>query len=213
MHISEGVLSSPVIIGGYAATAGLTALALKRVRRHEIPKIAVMGAAFFVSSLLHFKVGITSVHLTLAGLLGIVLGTPAVLALLAGLFFQAVMFQHGGLSTLGVNTVIFAVPALLAYLAYTGLGQLAGSRNNLRALIAGGASALAVLVGAALVLLVLRLSGEELTGIGFLFSVAHGVLGLVEGAVTFIVVRQILRVKPEMIADGLMAGRQSRSQG
>jgi cobalt/nickel transport system permease protein len=115
MHISEGVLSTPVIIGGYAVSAGLTAAALKRVRRHEIPKIAIMGAAFFVSSLLHFKVGITSVHLTLAGLVGIVLGPPAVLALLAGLFFQAVMFQHGGLSTLGVNTVIFAVPAMLAY--------------------------------------------------------------------------------------------------
>lgn len=213
MHISEGVLSGPVIIGGYAVSAGLTALALKRVRPGEIPKIAVMGAAFFVSSLLHFKVGITSVHLTLAGLVGIVLGTPAVLALLAGLFFQAVMFQHGGLSTLGVNTVIFAVPALLAYLAYSGLGPLAGKRHSVRALIAGGVSALAVLVGAALVLLVLRLSGEELTGIGFLFSTAHGVLSLLEGAVTFIVVRQILKVKPEMIAAGFTPGRRSRSQG
>ena len=213
MHISEGVLSSPVIIGGYAVSAGLTALALKRVRRGEIPKIAVMGASFFVSSLLHIKVGIPSVHLTLAGLVGIVLGTPAVLALLAVLFFQAVMFQHGGLSTLGVNTVIFAVPALLAYLAYSGLGPLAGKRHTLRALIASGVSALAVLVGAVLVLLVLRLSGEELTGIGFLFSTAHGVLALLEGAVTFIVVRQILKVKPEMIAAGFMPGRQSRSQG
>jgi len=213
MHISEGVLSSPVIIGGYAVSAGLTALALKRVRPGEIPKIAVMGAAFFVSSLLHFKVGITSVHLTLAGLVGIVLGTPAVLALLAGLFFQAVMFQHGGLSTLGVNTVIFAVPALLAYLTYSGLGPLAGKRHSLRALVAGVVSALAVLVGAALVLLVLRLSGEELTGIGFLFSVAHGVLSLLEGAVTFVVVRQILKVKPEMIAAGFMPRRQGRSQG
>lgn len=213
MHISEGVLNAPVIIGGYAVSAGLTALALKRVRPGEIPKIAVMGAAFFVSSLLHFKVGITSVHLTLIGLVGIVLGTPAVLALLAGLFFQAVMFQHGGLSTLGVNTVIFAVPALLAYLAYSGLGPLAGERHSLRALIAGGVSALAVLVGAALVLLVLRLSGEELTGIGFLFSAAHGVLSLLEGAVTFIVVRQILKVKPEMIAAGFMPRRQGRSRG
>jgi len=212
MHISEGVLSTPVIIGGYAVSAGLTALALKRVRRHEIPKIAIMGAAFFVSSLLHFKVGITSVHLTLAGLVGIVLGPPAVLALLAGLFFQAVMFQHGGLSTLGVNAAIFTVPALLAYLAYSGFGALAGERQTLRALIAGGASALAVLLGAALVLLVLRLSGEELTGIGFLFSAAHGVLALLEGVVSFIVVRQILRVKPEMIAPDFMTARHCRSQ-
>jgi cobalt/nickel transport system permease protein len=207
MHISEGVLSGPVVIGGFGVTAGLSALALKRVKRSEIPKIAVMGAAFFVSSLLHFKVGVTSVHLTLAGLVGIVLGPPAVLALLTGLFFQAVMFQHGGLSTLGVNTVIFAVPALLAWLAYSGLAPVAGERNTPRALVAGAASGLAVLVGAALVLLALRLSGEELTGIGYLFSAAHGVLGLLEGAVTFIVVGQILRVKPQMIDAGFASGR------
>jgi cobalt/nickel transport system permease protein len=211
MHISEGVLSAPVIIGGYVVAAGLTAVALKKVRRQEIPKIAVMGAAFFVSSLLHFKVGVTSVHLTLAGLLGIILGGPAVLALLAGLFFQAVMFQHGGLSTLGVNTVIFAVPALLAWLAYSGLAPLAGDRNSVRALIAGAVSALMVLVGAALVLLVLRLSGEELTGIGYLFSAGHAVLGLLEGVVTFIVAGQILRVKPEMIATGISRGRGVRT--
>jgi cobalt/nickel transport system permease protein len=212
MHISEGVLSSPVIIGGYVVSAGLTALSLKQLQRRQIPKIAVMGAAFFVSSLLHFKVGITSVHLTLAGLVGIVLGFPAVLALLAGLFFQAVMFQHGGLSTLGVNTVIFALPALLAYLAYSGFGPLAGKRLALRALIAAGASALAVMVGAVLVLLVLRLSGEELTGIGFLFSAGHGLLALLEGVITFIVVSQILRVKPEMIAIGITSGRKNRIQ-
>lgn len=213
MHISEGVLDSRVIIGGYAVAAGLTALALKTIRRDEIPKVAVMGAAFFVSSLLHFKVGITSVHLTLAGLVGIVLGTPSVLALLAGLFFQAVMFQHGGLSTLGVNAVIFAVPALLASSAYSGIGLLLGERRTLRSLIAGIAAALAVLVGAALVLLVLRLSGEELTGIGFLFSAAQGVLALLEGAVTFIVVSQILRVKPEMISPSFLVKRKQSSQG
>jgi cobalt/nickel transport system permease protein len=202
MHISEGVLDSRVIIGGYVAAAGLAALAVSRVRREQIPKIAVMGAAFFVSSLLHFKVGVTSAHLSLAGLVGIVLGLPSVLALLAGLFFQAVMFQHGGLSTLGVNTIVFAVPALLAYVMYAGLGRLAGERRTLRSLIAGAASGLAVLVGALMVLAVLRISGEELTGIAYLFSVAHGILALLEAVVAFLVVQQILRVKPEMIPTG-----------
>jgi cobalt/nickel transport system permease protein len=202
MHISEGVLDGRVIIGGYVAAAGLAALAVSRVRREQIPKIAVMGAAFFVSSLLHFKIGVTSAHLSLAGLVGIVLGLPSVLALLAGLFFQAVMFQHGGLSTLGVNTIVFAVPALLAYVMYAGLGRLAGGRRTLLSLIAGAASGLAVLVGALIVLAVLRLSGEELTGIAYMFSVAHGVLALLEAVVAFLVVQQILRIKPEMIPAG-----------
>ena len=200
MHISDGVLDSRVLVGGYVVAAGLTSAALSRVRHEEVPKIAVMGAAFFVSSLLHFKVGVTSAHLTLAGLVGIVLGLPSVLALLAGLFFQAVMFQHGGLSTLGVNTVIFAAPALLASLSFAGLSRLVGERHALRSIAAGVVSALAVLMGAGIVLLVLRLSGEELTGIAYVFSVAHGALSLLEGVVAFLVVRQILRLKPEMIS-------------
>ena len=100
--------------------------------------------------------------------------------------------------------------ALMASFAFSGFGRLVGERRTLRSLVAGVASALAVLVGAALVLLALRLSGEELTGIGFLFSGAHGVLALLEGAVTFIVVGQILRIKPEMISRGfLFQGKQS----
>lgn len=207
MHISDGVLDSRVIIGGYVAAAGLTAVTLRLVRREEVPKIAVMGAAFFVSSLLHFKVGVTSVHLTLAGLVGIVLGFPSVLALLAGLFFQAVMFQHGGLSTLGVNTVIFAVPALLASLAFTGFGRLTGGRPTLQSIAAGVISALAVMMGAAMVLLVLLLSGEELIGIAYLFSVAHVALALLEALVAFLVVKQILRLKPEMIHTTFLSRR------
>lgn len=207
MHISDGVLDSRVIIGGYVAAAGLTAVTLRLVRREEVPKIAVMGAAFFVSSLLHFKVGVTSVHLTLAGLVGIVLGFPSVLALLAGLFFQAVMFQHGGLSTLGVNTVIFAVPALLASLAFTGFGRLTGGRPTLQSIAAGVISALAVMMGAAMVLLVLLLSGEELIGIAYLFSVAHVALALLEALVAFLVVKQILRLKPEMIRTTFLSRR------
>ena len=44
-----------------------------------------------------------------------VLGYYAFPAVLIGLFFQAVMLGHGGLSTLGINAVIVGIPALLIY--------------------------------------------------------------------------------------------------
>jgi cobalt/nickel transport system permease protein len=199
MHISEGVLDARICIGGYAVAAGLTALALRKIRREDIPKISVMGAFFFVSSLIHFKVGISSVHLTLVGLLGIVLGFPSVLALLVGLFFQAVMFQHGGLSTLGVNTTVFAVGALLVYGGFSLFVRKVGKRSILISLVGGILSALGVLVAALMVILIIRLSGEELVEMSFVFSVSHSVLAVVEGVITFFLVQQILRIKPEIL--------------
>ncbi len=198
MHISEGILDTRIIVAGYAGAAGLTALALSKIKREDIPRIASLGAAFFVSSLIHFKVGLTSVHLTLIGLVAVVLGIQSTPALLVGLFFQAVMFQHGGLSTLGVNTIIFSLPALFVHLTFSVLALRVKNKNAL-SIAAGFLSACAVLFAAAMVMLVILLSGEELRGMAFIFSISHGALALVEGVITFLVVQQILRIKPQML--------------
>jgi cobalt/nickel transport system permease protein len=55
------------------------------------------------------------VHLILNGLLGVVLGYFAFPAILIGLFFQALVIGHGGLTTLGVNAAMMGIPALVAY--------------------------------------------------------------------------------------------------
>lgn len=198
MHISDGILDPKICIGGYVLAACLVGVALKKVKQEDITKISVVGAAFFVSSLIHFKVGFSSVHLTLIGLVGVVLGVHSSLAIITGLFFQAVMFNHGGLSTLGVNSVLFSVPALIVYgifdmvfkriMNHTVLGVIAG-------ILAGGAVLLAILC----VMFILYFSGEELRGFAYLFSISNGVLALVEGIVTAIAIMQILNVKPQML--------------
>lgn len=200
MHISEGVVDVRLCVGGYVCAAGLVAVALRKIKPEDIPKISLMGAAFFASSLIHFKVGITSVHLTLIGLTGIILGTSSVAALGAGLFFQAVMFQHGGLSTLGINTVLFALPALAAHGGWRVMGRLFGRGH--RHLLASGAALLAALslIAAALsAMLTIRFSGEAFAGFAWLFSASHALLAGVEGLVTFLVVDRLLTVKPDML--------------
>nr|WP_315988444.1 energy-coupling factor ABC transporter permease [Desulforamulus aquiferis] len=49
------------------------------------------------------------------GLMGAILGCYAFPAILIGLFFQAVLFQHGGLTTLGINASVMGISALLAH--------------------------------------------------------------------------------------------------
>jgi cobalt/nickel transport system permease protein len=114
VHISDGVLTTPWLAAGFGGMVLLMLAGCRRVRDEEIPRIALLTAAFFVASLIHLRVGPTTVHLLLNGLVGVVLGRRSGLAIPLGLLLQAVLFQHGGISTLGVNACVLTVPALAA---------------------------------------------------------------------------------------------------
>ena len=111
MHISEGVLSAPVLISGAALAAAGTAIGLKRLDYDRIAQVGVLSSAFFVASLIHVNVGPASVHLILNGIVGLLLGWSAVPAILVALTLQAIFFQYGGITVLGINTLIMALPA------------------------------------------------------------------------------------------------------
>lgn len=114
VHLSDGVLVWPWLLGGFLLAAIALGLCARRIDDDEIPRIGILTAAFFVASSIRVPVGPTSVHLLLNGLVGILLGPRAVIAVAVGLVLQAVLLGHGGYSALGINAVIIAVPALLA---------------------------------------------------------------------------------------------------
>lgn len=114
VHISDGVLEPLwLLVGGIIAFA-LVLLGSRAIRDEEIPHIGLLGAAFFVASLIHVRLGPTSVHLLLNGLVGLILGQRAALAIGVGLLLQALLLAHGGLTVLGVNACVVILPALLA---------------------------------------------------------------------------------------------------
>jgi cobalt/nickel transport system permease protein len=131
VHIADGFLSWPWLLTGAAGTVLLVTGSLlidwlrKRagveVRDEEIVQTALLTAAFFVASQVHVRLGPTSVHLLLTGLLGVSLRWRAPLAILAGLLLQLALFGHGGLTTLGINACVLTVPALAAWLLFTAL--------------------------------------------------------------------------------------------
>ncbi|MBY0522623.1 MAG: energy-coupling factor ABC transporter permease [Gemmataceae bacterium] len=118
VHISDGLLTLPWLLGGFAFAALLALLGAWRVTEEEIPRVALMTAAFFVASSLRLPLGVSTAHLLLNGLLGVVLGRRAALAIPVGLFMQAALLNHGGLATLGVNSCIQVLPTLLAWQAF-----------------------------------------------------------------------------------------------
>lgn len=210
MHIPDSILPASVCVAGYATTGALNWYALRKINqqpdpRRGIPKASLLTAAFFVASWIHIPVPPASVHLILNGLLGAVLGYYAFPAILIGLFFQAVMFQHGGLTTLGVNATMMGGSALLAYHLFR-LHTLIG-RNN-RAVLGGfgflaGATGLGMAVLIFYGLLITNIPSSmdataERAAISAL-SVAHIPLILLEGSFTALVVLFLQRVKPELL--------------
>ncbi len=199
MHISEGILPMSICLAGYVGTVALTALGLKKTEQENIPAVAVMGAAFFTASLIHFRIGVTSVHLTLLGLTAIILGVKAIPAILAGLFFQAVLFQHGGISTLGVNAMIMMTSALFCHYSFTLLIKGKHNKSLYISFVAGGVTLLTVLLATVMTSSLLILSGDEFKGLALLFSVSNGTLALIEGVLTGIIINRLLKIKPEMV--------------
>ena len=68
-----------------------------------------------MASSIHVKLGVTSVHLLLNGLVGVILGRRAPLAILIGVTLQALLVAHGGVTTIGVNASVQAIPALACW--------------------------------------------------------------------------------------------------
>jgi cobalt/nickel transport system permease protein len=209
-HVVDGILSTPVIVAGTAMAAVGIAVGLRRVDGVRLPYCGLMGAAFFVASLVHVPLGPSNAHLILNGLLGIVLGLAALPAIFVGLFLQALFFGYGGITVLGVNTIVMGVPAIICHYLFgprlrrqEDFGWLWG------AAVGGSAIALTCAgLGASL-----ALSGREFLPAAQLLFVAHLPVLAVEAAITGTIVVFLQRVKPEvlMMSWELPSGRPARA--
>ena len=201
MHISEGVLSPPVLGGGAALAAVGTAIGLKKIDYEAIPRVAILSAAFFVATLIHVPVGPVGLHLVLNGLMGLLLGWAAVPAILIALFLQALLFQFGGLTVLGVNTVIMALPAVICFYLYRPLLRRPGLASSLGALACGFS---AILLSALLVAAALISTGQAFLPVAQLAVLAHVPVMLIEGIITLFIFIFLKKVRPEIL-EGLYA--------
>ena len=207
MHIEEAVLTvtpagMALLAGGAAAAAAGTAIGLRRMDYDRVPQVAMLSAAFFVASLIHVPLGVTSAHLVLNGLVGLVLGWAAFPAILIALALQTLLFGFGGLTSLGVNTVVMALPAVIVY--YTFNRAVRADREPL-ALAAGfAAGALGILLGALLQAGVMTAVGEHFHRLAQVVFVAHLPVALLEGSVTGATVVFLRKVRPELLEAPLL---------
>ncbi|MGD1901999.1 MAG: cobalt transporter CbiM [Geitlerinemataceae cyanobacterium] len=208
MHIADGFLPARVCILGYAATGGLAWYSLRRIAREAnaqecIPKTALLSAAFFAVSSLHIPIPPTSVHPILNGLLGAVLGIYAFPAILVGLFFQAVMFHHGGMSVLGVNALIMGIPAIVAAQVFQWRGLMRDRRGTTVFAFIAGALGVGLSTLLFYAIAVTNIPAEidvmaERSAIGML-TLSQLPLTIVEACFTAMLVSFLQQVKPDLI--------------
>ncbi len=218
MHIYEGVLAGTthgreVLAVAAAAAAAGTAFGLYRLDYERVPRVAVLSSAFFVASLIHLPLPPVTVHLTLNGLMGLILGWAAFPAVLTALLLQAIFVPpFGGLTTLGLNTLVMALPGVACHYLFR-----SGVRSGSEALVfrvGFAAGATGILLGATISGASLLAAGEAFKELGYGLVIANLPLAVLEGLVTGSVVVLLRKVRPELLeAPTLVPDRQEALHG
>ncbi len=195
MHISDGILSSEVVITTSIISVALVAYSLKDIKNKNIAIISAMGAIFFIASFIHIPLGPTQIHLVLIGIIGIILGSQVFLALLVALLLQATLLGFGGLSSLGANLIIMALPAFIIYILVR-MKLLNFLNEKLKYFMIGF---IPVFLSTLLLALILALSKDEYILASYTILLANIPAMIIEGLVTLFLINYLKKSMPELL--------------
>ncbi len=195
MHISDGILSSEVVIVSSVISVGLLIYSLKNVKNSSIALISAMSAVFFIASFVNIPLGTTSIHLVLIGIIGVLLGPCVFLAIFIALLFQATLLGFGGLSSLGVNLIIMALPSFIVYL-FVKVGLLNFLEQKVKYFFIGF---LSVLLSTFFLTLVLALSKDDYLMASYTIFLANIPGMIIEGLVTLFLINYLKKSIPELL--------------
>lgn len=199
MHLSEGVLHTPILLAGTALAVAGVAIGLRRLNVDRLPLAALFSAAFFVAGTIHVPVGIGSVHLILNGMAGLFLGWAVFPAFLIALLLQVLFFSFGGFAVLGVNLCIMATPAVLAHYLFRSRLQPNMSLKD-RLFVGIGAGVVGVGGAGALASLVLMLDGgKSYTDLVWLLLVSHLPVFILDSIISVGVISLLGKMYPDAL--------------
>lgn len=211
MHIPDGFLSTPWIVGTYTLTILYYALIevweKASLTPEKISLVTTLAAAIFVAQMLNWPIpGGTSLHFVGGGLAGLILGPwlgSITMALV--IIVQAIVFHDGGITTLGANILNMGIVAvLIGYYTYKiSVKLLSGRRGEktvfIPAFLAGWMS---VFIAGVVAGVEIGLSPRFPYGILVTVPVMggfHFALGIIEGVITGLVISYIAMKNPDML--------------
>ena len=201
MHIPDGYLSPPWVAATYAASLAYAAVAARRLSRLLTPEavttVTVFAAAVFAAQMLNWPLpGGTSLHFVGGALAGIVLGPwLGFLAIALVVTVQALVFNDGGITTLGANILNMAViDVVVGYAVYRLALRLLGSSPRARMIAAFLAGWLGITAAGTAAGVEIGLSPSFPYAVEVTVPVMaawHAALGVIEGAITALVAEKL----------------------
>ncbi|MGA2912399.1 MAG: cobalt transporter CbiM [Methanoregula sp.] len=204
MHIPDAFIPIPQGVIYWIIALVFVALALRwaknEMSEEKIPLIAVLAAGIFALQSFNLPVSMgTSGHLVGGALAAIVLGSPfaAVFILTLVLIVQGVLFGDGGITTMGANILNMGV--LGGFVGFYSFKGMMGITKNMNISIFTAAW-LACFIPALAAAVEMFFAGtfpliEGLIAMG----VYHALIGIIEGLVTVIAIRLIIKARPDIV--------------
>lgn len=197
MHISDGIISIEVATVSAVATLAFCVYSFKNLTNEKIALVASMSALFFVTSFIHIPFGVTQIHLMLIGFIGIFLGSLAFISIAIALILQALLLGFGGLSSLGANILVMALPAYLVYLIFK-LEILKKLNEKVKFFLVGF---LGVFISSLLLFTVLVFSKDEYLAVAYSIIAVNIPTMILEGIVTMFLLFYIKKSMPKLLKE------------
>ncbi len=207
MHIPDGFLSIAVAGILWLVSLVFIFIALKKAGKEidesRLPLVGVLAAAIFAGQMLNFAVsGGTSGHLLGAALAVLLVGPwPAVLIMTSVVVVQALVFQDGGILTLGANLFNMAVVGVaVAYFVSSLIRRWFGSQRWAALLTAFAAGWLSIFIASLAAALELAFSGTSPANIAIpAMGGIHALIGIGEGLITLGAFSLLLAARPQLV--------------
>ncbi len=213
LHIPDGFLSLLIAMICWVITALTLVLAIRNAQKsfdeRLVPLAGIMAAFIFAGQMINFPVaGGTSGHLLGSTLAAIVLGPwLGILVMTAVIALQALLFQDGGLVTMGANILVMGIiPALIGYGLYRAVAH---KSQRVQVGTAVLAAWLSVMGAALLTALLLGFSGTSSFRIAVPAMLGvHAFIGIGEALITAAALSFIFKTRPQLLQEsGQAAGR------
>jgi cobalt/nickel transport system permease protein len=163
IHIPDGVLPLWLVAAGWAATLVLLFLSARRLSgpeaQRKIPLLGVMAALMLVGMSTEFVP--IAYHVNLTVLAGIIVGPT--MGFLAAFIVDLILalFGHGGITVVGLNTLLIGTECALGYIIFRALLRLWRERPKSVVLPAGISVVVTLFISTMLLIGVVALSNVD----------------------------------------------------
>lgn len=203
MHIPDGFLDLWICALMYVISAvviGYSAVKLKgTLESKQVPLIGVVAAGIFAAQMLNWPIpGGTSAHLVGGAIAGILLGPYAgCLSMASVLTIQCLVFGDGGITALGAN--IFNMGIVDVFVGYAVFKALRNFNQDVATFLAGWLGIWLAAVACGIEIGVSSIFKYKIETTVPIMGIWHGILGIVEGIITMLVIRYIALRQPDII--------------